>query len=146
MTLDKAVPYLPHLQAFLNILATIFLSAGYHFIRTHNQKAHRLCMTTTLAISTVFMISYLTYHFQVGYQPFLGQGTIRPVYFSLLASHVILATTIVPMVLATIIFAVKGNLNRHPKIARWTLPLWLYVSVSGVMIYILGFHIYPPAG
>ncbi len=146
MTLNEVIPYLPHLQAALNVSAAIFLSAGYRFIRTQNHKAHRLCMMATLVISAVFIASYLTYHFQVGYSPFLGQGIIRPMYFSLLTSHVILATIIVPMVVATIIFAIKGNLKRHPKIARWTLPLWLYVSVSGVLIYILNFHIYTPAG
>ncbi|MCP3688790.1 MAG: DUF420 domain-containing protein [Gammaproteobacteria bacterium] len=146
MTFDEVVPYLPHFQAALNIAATAFLCAGYHFVRTQNHKAHRVCMTTTLTISAVFMASYLTYHFQVGYKPFLGQGIIRPIYFSLLSSHVILATVIVPLVIATIVFAIKGNLNSHPRIARWTLPLWLYVSVSGVLIYVLGFHIYPPAG
>ncbi len=146
MTLKEVVPYLPHLQAALNISAAIFLSAGYHFIRSHNHKAHRLCMTITLAISALFIASYLTYHFQVGYRPFLGQGIIRPMYFILLTSHVILAAIIVPMVLATIILAINGNLNRHPKIARWTLPLWLYVSISGVLIYVLNFHIYTPAG
>ncbi|MCP4187626.1 MAG: DUF420 domain-containing protein [Gammaproteobacteria bacterium] len=146
MTLNEVVPYLPHLQAALNISAATFLSAGYHFIRRRNHKAHRLCMMATFVISAVFIASYLTYHFQVGYSPFLGQGIIRPMYFSLLTSHVILATVIIPMVVATIIFAIKGNLKRHPKIARWTLPLWLYVSVSGVLIYVLNFHIYTPTG
>jgi uncharacterized membrane protein YozB (DUF420 family) len=90
------------------------------------------------------MVSYLTYHARVGYMPFAGQGIIRPFYFTLLASHIILAAVIVPLVLTTVFFAIRGNFNKHPRIARWTLPLWLYVSVSGVVIYILGFHIYPP--
>ena len=101
-------------------------------------------MIAALLISTVFMVSYLTYHAKVGYMPFEGQGIIRPFYFTLLASHVILAAVIVPMVLLTVIFAIKGNFDKHPRIARWTLPLWFYVSVSGVLIYILGFHIYTP--
>ena len=99
-------------------------------------------MITALAISTVFMVSYLTYHAKVGYTPFTGQGIIRPVYFTLLASHVILAAIIVPLVLTTTYFAIRGNFDKHPRIARWTLPLWFYVSVSGVIIYVLGFHVY----
>jgi uncharacterized membrane protein YozB (DUF420 family) len=101
-------------------------------------------MAAALVISSLFMVSYLTYHAHVGYMPFAGQGIIRPFYFTLLASHVILAAVIVPLVLTTVYFAIKGDFNRHPRFARWTLPLWLYVSVSGVMIYLLGFHVYPP--
>ena len=144
MTLDDIIPYLPHFQALLNASATLFLSAGYYFIRHQRTDWHRNCMATALLISSIFMISYLTYHAAVGYMPFAGQGAIRPFYFTLLASHVILAAVIVPLVLTTVFFALRGNFIRHPRIARWTLPLWLYVSVSGVAIYLLGFHIYPP--
>ena len=146
MTLDEVIPYLPHFQAILNSSAAIFLAAGYRFVRNKNRDAHRACMIVALIISSIFMISYLTYHSQVGYEPFVGQGFIRPIYFTLLASHVILAAVIVPMVLGTVVFAIQGNFTKHPKIARWTLPLWFYVSVSGVLIYILGFHIYTKAG
>jgi len=144
VTLDEIIPYLPHFQAILNTSAALFLGAGYYFIRTQNRNAHRNCMITALVISSVFMVSYLTYHAAVGYMPFAGEGTIRPFYFTMLASHVILAAVIVPMVLLTVIYAIKGNFDKHPRIARWTLPLWFYVSVSGVLIYILGFHIYTP--
>jgi len=144
MTLDEIIPYLPHFQAILNTLSALFLSTGYYFIRNKNKNAHRICMIIALVISAVFMISYLTYHAEVGYTPFTGQGLIRPLYFTMLASHVILAATIVPMVLITVVYAIKGDFNKHPRIARWTLPLWFYVSVSGVLIYILGFHIYTP--
>jgi uncharacterized membrane protein YozB (DUF420 family) len=144
VNLDEIIPYLPHFQAMLNTSAALFLGAGYYFIRTQNRKSHRNCMIAALAISTVFMISYLTYHARVGYMPFAGEGMIRPFYFTLLASHVILAAVIVPMVLITVAYALKGNFNTHPRVARWTLPLWFYVSVSGVLIYILGFHIYTP--
>jgi len=144
VTLDEIIPYLPHFQAILNTSAALFLGAGYYFIRAHNRNAHRLCMITALLISSVFMVSYLTYHAKVGYMPFAGEGAIRPFYFTMLASHVILAAVIVPMVLVTVVYAVKGNFDRHPRVARWTLPLWFYVSVSGVLIYILGFHIYTP--
>lgn len=144
MTLDEIIPYLPHFQAILNTCAALFLAAGFYFIKNENRDAHRLCMISALLISTVFMVSYLTCHAEVGYTPFTGQGIIRPFYFTLLASHVILAALIVPLVLATAYFAVTGNFTKHPRIARWTLPLWFYVSVSGVIIYILGFHIYTP--
>jgi uncharacterized membrane protein YozB (DUF420 family) len=144
MTLDDIIPYLPHFQALLNTAATLLLTTGYYFIRKAKPDLHRNCMATALVISSLFMVSYLTYHARVGYMPFTGQGIIRPLYFTLLASHVILAAVIVPLVLTTVFFAIKGNFDKHPRIARWTLPLWLYVSVSGVVIYILGFHIYTP--
>ena len=144
MTLDEVIPYLPHFQALLNSAATLLLCAGFYFIRNQQPQRHRNCMASALLISSLFMLSYLTYHAAVGYMPFAGQGMIRPFYFTLLASHVILAAAIVPLVLITVIFALRGNFTLHPRIARWTLPLWLYVSVSGVAIYLLGFHIYPP--
>jgi putative membrane protein len=144
MTVDDIIPYLPHFQALLNTAATLLLATGYYFIRNAKPGLHRVCMAAALVISSLFMVSYLTYHARVGYMPFAGQGIIRPFYFTLLASHVILAAVIVPLVLTTVFFAIAGNFNRHPRIARWTLPLWLYVSVSGVVIYILGFHIYTP--
>ena len=144
MTIDAVIPYLPHFQALLNATATLLLLSGYYFIRKQNQHSHRNCMLSALLVSSVFMISYLIYHAKVGYMPFNGQGVIRPFYFTLLASHVILAALIVPMVLSTLWVALRGNFNWHPRIARWTLPLWLYVSVSGVLIYLLGFHFYPP--
>ena len=144
MTLDDIIPYLPHFQALLNTAATLLLAMGYYYICNAKPDQHRNCMATALVISSLFMVSYLTYHARVGYMPFAGQGTIRPFYFTLLASHVILAAVIVPLVLTTVFFAIRGNFDRHPRLARWTLPLWLYVSVSGVAIYILGFHIYTP--
>ena len=144
MTLDEIIPYLPHFQAILNTLAALLLARGYYFIKNKDRNAHQRCMIAALLVSTVFMVSYLTYHAEVGYTPFTGQGIIRPFYFTLLASHVILAAVIVPLVLITAYFAITGNFIRHPGIARWTLPLWFYVSVSGVLIYILGFHVYTP--
>mgnify|MGYP002266922567 CR=1 FL=1 len=144
MTLDEIIPYLPHFRAILNTCAALFLRAGYYFIKNNNQNAHHACMITALLISTVFMVSYLTYHDKVGYMPFAGQVIIRPFYSTMLATHVILAAVIVPMVLTTAYFAATGNFDKHPKLARWTLPLWFYVSVTGVLLYILGFHIYTP--
>ena len=144
MVLDDIIPYLPHFQALLNSTATLLLLTGYYFIRNANRNLHRLCMSTALVVSAVFMVSYLTYHARVGYMPFTGEGMIRPFYFTLLASHVILAALIVPLVLFTVFLAIRGNFSKHPRVARWTLPLWLYVSASGVVIYLLGFHIYTP--
>ncbi|MDH3218266.1 MAG: DUF420 domain-containing protein [Gammaproteobacteria bacterium] len=146
MTLDELIPYMPPFQAALNAAATVTLSAGYYFIRNRRRNSHRNCMLATLVISGIFMVSYLSYHARVGYMPFSGEGLIRPVYFTLLASHIILAAVIVPLVVTTVWFAARGNFDRHPRVARWTLPLWLYVSVSGVAIYVLGFIVYTPAG
>lgn len=145
MTLEEIIPYLPHFQAALNASATLLLATGFYFIRKRNRYAHRNCMIAAFLISAVFMVSYLTYHANVGYMPFAGYGLIRPIYFTMLASHVILAAIIVPMVLVTVSYALRGNFAKHLRIARWTLPFWLYVSVSGVLIYILGFHIYTPS-
>ena len=99
-------------------------------------------MIAAMTISVVFLISYLTYHANVGYIPFKGQGLVRPFYFTLLASHVILAALFVPMISITAYRAIKGNFDKHARIARWTLPVWLYVSVTGVLVYFLVFHVY----
>ena len=101
-------------------------------------------MITALIVSTVFLASYLTYHEAVGYQPFEGQGMIRPIYFTFLFSHIVLSGVVVPMILVTVFYAAKGNFEKHPRIARWTLPVWLYISISGVIVYVLAFHVYPP--
>jgi uncharacterized membrane protein YozB (DUF420 family) len=145
MTLEELIPLMPPFQATANTVATLVLSAGYYFIRKGNRRMHRNCMVTALVVSGVFLVSYLTYHNLVGYAPFAGDGWIRPFYFALLGSHIVLAAVIVPLVLATVWLAARGNFTAHPRIARWTLPTWIYVSVSGVVIYILGFHVYPPA-
>ncbi|NNC99230.1 MAG: DUF420 domain-containing protein, partial [Gammaproteobacteria bacterium] len=121
------IPVLPHFQATLNSLSALFLGAGYYFIKSNKRDLHRRCMVTALVISSVFMVSYLTYHAKVGYAPFAGEGLIRPFYFTLLASHVVLAALIVPLVLVTVFFALKEDFFRHPRLARWTLPLWFYV-------------------
>jgi len=101
-------------------------------------------MIAAMTISVVFLASYLTYHANVGYTPFKGQGIIRPFYFTLLASHVILAAIFVPMIFITASHAIRGSFDKHSRIARWTLPVWFYVSITGVMIYFLNFHIYTP--
>lgn len=139
------LPYLPPLQALLNGLAATLAGSGYYFVRRGRRQAHRACMIAALAVSTLFMISYLYYHARVGNIPFAGQGWIRPVYFSILATHVVLAALMVPLILITVFRALKGHEYAHRRIARWTLPVWLYVSVTGVLIYFLAFHIYAGA-
>ncbi len=146
MTIDSLIPYMPPFQAVLNALAAALLALGYVFIRGRRRVAHRNTMIATLIVSSVFLASYLTYHAKVGYMPFAGEGWIRPVYFTLLWSHILLAGVIVPLVLGTVYFAARGNFAWHPRVARWALPLWLYVSVSGVIVYLLAFHVYRPEG
>ncbi|MDH5484866.1 MAG: DUF420 domain-containing protein [Gammaproteobacteria bacterium] len=138
----EIIPLLPPLQAILNTIAASFIATGYIFIRKQNKAAHKKCMISALAISTLFLASYLYYHLQVGYQPFRGQGAIRPLYFIILFTHVILAAISVPLILTTVWLAIKQKTATHRKLARWTLPIWLYVSVTGVFIYIMAFHIY----
>ena len=126
---------LPTLNAILNALSAILLVNGYRFIRQRRITAHKRCMISAVVTSSLFLASYLTYHFQIGSKPFTGQGPIRTVYFSILISHTSLAITIVPLVLITLRRALKGKFERHARIARRTLPLWLYVSVTGVVVY-----------
>jgi uncharacterized membrane protein YozB (DUF420 family) len=128
---------LPTLNALLNSLCAVLLLLGFVFIRQGRINAHRLCMAAALVTSTVFLTSYLIYHAHVGSKPFLGTGWIRPVYFTILISHTILAAAIVPLVIVTLIAALRGRFERHRAIARWTWPLWMYVSVTGVVIYLM---------
>jgi len=137
--------HLPAVNAALNSLCTILLLSGFGFIRARRIAAHRRCMWAALITSILFLVSYLTYHAQVGSTGFAGQGWIRPVYFTILVSHTILAAVIVPMVLVTLRLAVRERFDRHRKLARWTLPVWLYVSVTGVVIYVLLYHAFPRA-
>ena len=134
---------LPALNAGLNALAGGLVATGYGFIRTRRVAAHRACMLSATGVSTLFLISYVYYHAHVGVTRFQGQGWIRTVYFTLLISHTILAVLIVPLVLITLFFALRSQLPRHRKIARWTLPTWLYVSVTGVVIYWMLYHLVP---
>ncbi len=136
------IPYIPHSLAILNTLSATLVSIGYINIRKENKSVHKACMISALIVSTIFMIFYLYYHAKVGYIPFAGQGDIRYLYFSLLASHVILAAIVFPLVLITAGLAFRSKFSIHKRIARWTLPVWLYVSVSGVAIYVMSFHIY----
>ena len=132
----------PALNAALNGAAAVLLTAGYSFIRRRNIKAHRACMVTAFLTSTAFLISYAIYHARVGSVPFQGHGWIRPVYFFILTTHIVLAAAIVPLALVTLSRALREQFDRHRRIARWTLPIWLYVSVTGVVVYFLLYHLY----
>ena len=126
---------LPEVNAVLNATSAVLLVCGYIFIRRGNIKAHKLCMVSAFSTSTLFLVSYLTYHYLSGIKRFTGQGALRAVYLSILTTHTILAVVIVPLVLVTLARAWRGAFDRHRSIARRTLPLWLYVSVTGVVVY-----------
>jgi uncharacterized membrane protein YozB (DUF420 family) len=136
---------LPTLNAVLNALSAVFLVAGYCFIKAKNRDAHRACMLGAFTSSTLFLVSYLIYHFQVGSVPFRGHGPIRIMYFAILLSHTILATIIVPLSLITLSRAIRAKFDAHRRIARWTLPIWLYVSVTGVVVYWMLYWLAPAA-
>ncbi|HKS30465.1 MAG TPA: DUF420 domain-containing protein [Pyrinomonadaceae bacterium] len=135
---------LPHLNAVLNSLSAVFLVAGFLFIRRGRISAHRRMMTGALLSSTLFLISYLTYHFVFqGLTRFTGQGAIRAIYLGILFTHTVLAAVILPFVLVTVARALRGDFARHRRVARWTLPMWLYVSVTGVIVYLMLYQLYP---
>ena len=132
-----SVQDLPALNATLNATATVLLTAGWIFIKQKKREAHRRCMLSAFAMSTAFLTSYLVYHFNVGSVPFQKTGAIRVVYLTILFTHVVLAAAIVPLILLTLSRALRARYDKHRKIARWTMPLWLYVSVTGVVIYVM---------
>jgi putative membrane protein len=135
---------LPHLNAALNAASGLLLIAGLYFILRGNVRAHRACMLSALTVSCLFLISYVVYHARYGSVKFQGQGFARPVYFFILITHVVLAAAIVPLVFVTARRALRSDFARHRKIARWTYPLWLYVSVTGVVVYFMLYHWYAP--
>lgn len=124
-------------NAILNAISAVLLTVGYIFIRRRRWKIHRAFMLAAFASSTLFLVSYLIYHANVGSVPYQGQGAWRVVYFVILISHVVLAAAIVPLALLTLWRAVRGEFARHRIIARWAFPLWLYVSVTGVTVYLM---------
>lgn len=132
-----SVTDLPALNATLNATATVLLVTGYVFIRRGEWRKHRACMIAALVVTSLFLTSYVIYHLQVGSVPFGRTGWIRTVYFAVLIPHVVLAVAITPMVLVTVSRALSRRFDRHRAIARWTLPLWLYVSVTGVIVYVM---------
>ena len=131
---------LPTLNACLNLVATVFLAAGYFWIRRGDMRRHKASMLCACAASTAFLTSYLIYHWHAGSVPYAGQGWVRPVYFIILISHIVLAVAIVPLVALTLLRAWRGAFERHRRIARWAWPLWMYVSVTGVVIYGMLYH------
>ena len=134
---------LPHLNAALNFSSFILLSSGYYFIRRGRVIAHRNCQLSALTASIIFLISYVIYHLHHGATRFAGQGIARPIYFAILTTHTVLAITIVPFVIVTLRRALRGDFLRHRALARWTLPMWLYVSITGVLVYLMLYHFYP---
>jgi uncharacterized membrane protein YozB (DUF420 family) len=137
-----SISNLPALNATLNAVSAVFLTAGYILIRRGHRGLHKKCMLAALVASSAFLTSYLIYHANTGSRPFPGHGTIRIVYFAILLSHVLLAATILPLALTTAARGLRAQYGRHVKIARWTLPIWLYVSVTGVVIYVMLYHLY----
>ena len=133
---------LPALNASLNAISAMLLTTGYVLVRRGRADLHKRCMLAALSTSALFLISYVVYHLNAGSRPFTGQGPIRFVYFAILITHVILAAVILPLALTTATRGVLGQYDRHVRIARWTLPLWLYVSVTGVVIYLMLYQLY----
>jgi uncharacterized membrane protein YozB (DUF420 family) len=128
---------LPALNATLNAISFILLVTGYYFIRRKQWRKHRACMLGAVTVSGLFLTSYVIYHAQVGSVPFRGTGWIRTVYFAVLIPHVILAAAMVPPVIVTVSRGLSAKYDKHRRIARWTLPLWLYVSITGVIVYLM---------
>jgi uncharacterized membrane protein YozB (DUF420 family) len=138
------IPYsqLPALNAILNGTAAVLILSGIYLIKTGRRRAHRTAMISAFIASSLFLVSYLTYHAHIGSKHFPGQGTARTIYYSILLTHTVLAVVVVPMVLVTLTRGLKGRIDRHRPIARWTYPVWLYVTVTGVVIYVMLYHVY----
>ncbi|MCS6927113.1 MAG: DUF420 domain-containing protein [Candidatus Binatia bacterium] len=135
---------LPSVNALLNATSAVLLLLGYRFIRRRHIRAHQVSMTAAFAVSVLFLLSYLVYHYYAGATRFSGSGWVRPLYFAILFSHTVLAAFVPFLALLTLTRAWKRQFRQHGRIARWTLPIWLYVSVTGVIIYFLLYHLYPP--
>jgi putative membrane protein len=141
---DKVIPLseFPAIDATLNATSALLLTLGYFFIRRKRIQAHRVCMLSAFTTSSLFLVFYIWYHAHHGVTRFPRQGAVRDLYLALLGSHTILAVVIVPLILTTLYRAWRGRFERHKKIARWTLPLWFYVSVTGVVVYWMLYHLY----
>jgi putative membrane protein len=135
---------LPFVNSCLNATATVLLVLGFIFIKSGNKKAHGITMALALLVSAVFLGCYLYYHYHVGHVKFAGQGGIRTFYYGLLISHIILAIVNLPMIIMTVIPVLKQRFDKHKRMAKWTLPIWLYVSVTGVIIYLMCYVWYGP--
>lgn len=136
---------LPTLNALLNGVSATLLTSGYVLIRRGRAAAHRACMLAACGTSTLFLISYLVYHARVGSVAYTGTGVSRTIYFAILVSHVVLAALVVPLAAATLALGLRARFERHRRIARWTLPVWLYVSVTGVAVYVMLYVLRAPA-
>jgi uncharacterized membrane protein YozB (DUF420 family) len=139
---DLSISDLPALNATLNGLAAVCLVSGYAFIKRGQRLMHQRCMIGALALSSLFLVSYVIYHANAGSRPFPGQGVVRPIYFLILITHVVLAAAVVPLALITATRGLRSQFDRHVRIARWTFPVWLYVSVTGVVIYLMLYQLY----
>ncbi|MBI2889821.1 MAG: DUF420 domain-containing protein [Nitrospirae bacterium] len=137
---------LPTLNAALNGLSALCLGFGFYFIRRRKIAAHRACMLSACAASLAFLVSYIVYHSTAGVTRFSGTGGARVAYFALLTSHTVLAGLVVPLVLLTLSRALRQHFDRHRAVARWTLPMWSYVSITGVLVYVMLYHLYPAGG
>lgn len=140
-----SVTDLPLVNACLNAATAVLLVAGYVNVRRGRIPAHKACMGAALVVSALFLTSYLVYHAQVGSIRFTARGWPRSVYFAVLISHTILAAAVIPLAIVTVWRALKGRFGKHVRIARWTLPIWLYVSVTGVIVYLMLYRIFPSA-
>jgi len=136
---------LPIVNATLNGLSTVFIASGWFFIKTDRKQQHIVCMSSAVVTSTLFLACYVIYHIKVGHVPFPHIGWITTFYYSMLASHVLLAFTTLPLVIMTLIPALRARYDKHRRIARWTMPIWLYVSVTGVLVYMMLYQWFPPA-
>lgn len=143
------LPFFPHVNATLNALSGVFIVIGFYFIRRKEIAKHRFCMLSASIVSALFLVSYLTHHalrtyyFGLGPTKFTGEGLIRPIYFTILTSHTILAALVTPFVLRTLYLGLKGRYETHKKLARYVFPVWLYVSITGVIVYLILYQFYP---
>jgi len=135
-----SVAVLPHLNAALNATSAVLLVTAYAFIKARRISAHRRCMISAFVTSSLFLVSYVVYHAQAGSKPFQGTGLLRTIYFSILIPHVLLAAAVLPLAIITLRRGLRMDVQRHRRIARWTLPLWLFVSVTGVVVYAMLYH------
>jgi uncharacterized membrane protein YozB (DUF420 family) len=133
---------LPAVNATLNAVSAVLLITGYAMIRRRDRVLHKRCMLAALATSALFLTSYLVYHYYTGSRPFPGEGSIRYVYYTILLTHVILAITVLPLALVTAARGLRSDFGRHVRIARWTFPIWVYVSVTGVIVYLMLYQLY----
>jgi uncharacterized membrane protein YozB (DUF420 family) len=136
------IEFLPALNALLNTTSAILLVTGHRMIEKGRRETHRKFMIAACVVSSCFLVSYLTYHYYHGTTRFTGEGWVRPFYFTLLGSHTVLAAAVVPLVLISLRRGLRNEIGRHKAIARWTYPVWLYVSITGVVVYVMLYHIY----